>query len=92
MSYEVVDPDQPGAEERSGRVPWKLLALLLVVIVIAVFFFQNGDDAPINFLWFDGEWPVWLVIGVSVLLGVVLDRLGTWAWRRARRRRADEPA
>lgn len=82
MSYET---EAPSGEGRTGP-PIKLLALLLVVVALAIFFFQNGDDAPVSFLWIDGQWPVWLVIGVSVIAGVVIDRLGSWQWRRARRR------
>lgn len=74
---------------RSEGPPWKLIALAIVVAALAVFFFQNGDDAPVEFLWIDGSWPLWLVIGISVLAGVVLDRLASWQWRRARRRRDD---
>ncbi len=61
--------------------------LLVVVVLLAIFFFQNGEEAPVDFLWMSGNWPVWLVIGVSVVVGIVLDRLGTWQWRRARRNR-----
>ena len=57
-------------------------------IALAVFFFQNGEDASVDFLWFDGQWPLWAVIGISVLIGIVLDRLVTWQWRRARRHKA----
>jgi uncharacterized integral membrane protein len=67
--------------------PWKLIALLVLVILLAFFFFQNGDEVHVDFLWFNGEWPLWLVIGLSVLVGVALDRLITWQWRRARQRR-----
>ena len=67
--------------------PWKLIALLVLVVLLAFFFFQNGDDVPVDFLWFNGRWPLWAVIGISVLVGVVLDRLVTWQWRRSRQRR-----
>lgn len=87
MSYETADIDGQPAESGRGGPPLKLFALLFVAIALAIFFFQNGDDAPVQFLWFDGQWPVWLVIGVSVLAGIVLDRLGSWQWRRARRRK-----
>ena len=43
----------------------------------------------VNFLWIDAKWPVWLVIAISVAAGVMLDRLASWQWRRARRRRDD---
>jgi uncharacterized integral membrane protein len=67
--------------------PWKLIALLVLVILLAFFFFQNGDRVPVDFLWFNGEWPLWAVIGISVLVGVALDRLISWQWRRSRQRR-----
>lgn len=85
----VMDREQSGGESaESGRSgpPWKLIALLLVVAGLATFFFQNGQDGDVNFLWLDGSWPQWTVIGISVMAGVVLDRLATWQWRRARNR------
>ena len=89
MSYQSIDPADRPAESGTSGPPVKLIALLLVVAALAIFFFQNGDDAPVSFLWFDGQWPVWLVIGVSVAAGVILDRLGSWQWRRARRRKVE---
>jgi uncharacterized integral membrane protein len=85
--------DQPNSESTpvssgsDGAPPWKLIALLVVIVGIAVFFFQNTADARIHFLWLDGDWPIWSVIGISVVAGIVLDRLFVWQWRRARRRK-----
>lgn len=86
MQNESTDRTPP-VESGTAGPPLKLIALLVVVAALAVFFFQNGDDTAIQFLWLDGQWPVWLVIGVSVVAGIVLDRLGSWQWRRARRRK-----
>jgi len=86
MQHEAVDPHQSGREGLNGP-PIKLIALLLVVIALAIFFFQNAEKAPIEFLWLDGNWPIWSVIGISVVAGVVIDRLFTWQWRRARKRK-----
>jgi uncharacterized integral membrane protein len=86
MKHEAVDYDETAASGTSGP-PIKLLLLLLLTIGLAVFFFQNAERAPIEFLWLDGDWPIWTVIGISVIVGVVLDRLVTWQWRRARRRK-----
>ena len=83
------EPQVESGSHRSEGVPWKLIALLVVVVALAVFFFQNGEDAPVEFLWVDASWPVWLVIGVSVAAGIVIDRLAAWQWHRARRRRDD---
>ena len=90
MKHEAVDIEQP-AQSGSNGPPLKLIVLLLVVLALAIFFFQNGQDAQVDYLWMDGTWPVWTVIGISVIAGVVIDRLGTWQWRRARKRKqADE--
>lgn len=86
MKHETVTPDEfDGADAGTEGPPWKLLALLIVVVLLAIFFFQNGERAPVEFLWLDGEWPLWLVIGISVVVGIVLDRLAVWQWRRSRR-------
>ena len=89
MQHESVDHDHT-AESGSSAPPIKLVLLLLVVVALAIFFFQNTKDAPVSFLWMDGTWPIWLVIGISVVAGIVLDRLFTWQWRRARRRKQSE--
>jgi uncharacterized integral membrane protein len=86
MTHEHHDPEASAESGRSGP-NLKLIALLVVVVGLAFFFFQNGERAPVEFLWLDGNWPVWTVIGISVLVGVALDRLVTWQWRRARRRK-----
>lgn len=75
------------AESGTNGPPIKLIVLMLVVTALAVFIFQNGQDAAVDYLWFDGQWPVWIVISISVLAGAVIDRLATWQWRRARRRK-----
>ncbi len=86
---EMSSPNEPTevASGSDGAPPWKLLALVLVIAGLITFFVQNRSDAPIHFLWLDGSWPVWSVIGISVVIGIVLDRLGSWQWRRARRRK-----
>lgn len=55
------------------------LALLLVFMV------QNTERVAVNFLWWDLDWPVWLmVLGAALLGAIVLYGLGVV--RRHRRR------
>ena len=65
----------------------KLVLLLIVVVIAAIFFFQNGHDADVEFLGWSGTWPVRVIIVVSIVLGAIIDRLGSWFWRRARSRK-----
>ncbi len=64
----------------------KLVTLLVVVVLAAIFFFQNGHDAQVEILTWTVTWPLRLVIIVSIALGILIDRLGGWLWRRSRRR------
>ncbi len=86
MKNESIHDDDDLARSGSSGPPLKLIALLVLVAGLAVFFFQNGHDAPVEFMWFDVSWPMWGVIGVSVVVGILIDRLGAWQWNRARRR------
>ncbi len=83
MKHEHTDPEATAQDGRSGP-SLKLVLLLIVVAAVAVFFFQNFQEADVEFLWFEGQWPVWVVIGISLLAGIVIDRLASWLWRRAR--------
>jgi uncharacterized integral membrane protein len=64
----------------------KLVALLVVVVLAAIFFFQNGHETEVDILTWTVTWPVRVVILVSIVLGILIDRLGGWLWRRSRRR------
>ena len=83
---EYIDDSPPGPAGRNG--PSVFLILLIVVAVItAVFIAQNRDRTQIEFLFFDVRSRVWTAIAVSILLGVLLDRLILAYWRRARRKK-----
>ena len=90
MEHDAFEHD-PSAEGGSNRPRIKLVLLLVVVIATAIFFFQNGQDAAVDFLWMNGTWPMWMVIGISVAAGIVIAYLvvlvGMYVWRRARRRK-----
>lgn len=84
------DPRNAGGDglEREGSgPPWKLIGLLAMVVALFIFFLQNGQRSEVKFLWLDVEWPMWTVIAISVAAGILLDRLGSWQWRRSRARR-----
>ena len=83
------DDQQPGPAGRNG--PSLFLILTVVVAAIAaIFVIQNREEATISFLFFDGEFRVWVAIAFAILLGMVLDRLIIMWWRRARRDRDDD--
>lgn len=94
-------PDEHGDREDRRGGDWterregpgaKLLVLVLVAVILLVFVLQNTDRADLDFLLWDGSFPLWTMIVVAAALGFV----GGWvvgridrADRRARRAERD---
>jgi len=63
--------DDPGAgwtrrRERPGAKP---LALVLVAVILLIFVLQNTDRAHVDFLLWDGAFPLWTMIVTAAVLG-----------------------
>lgn len=64
------------------------MLLALVATVIVVFVVSNSEGAPVGFAgWKWHDVPVWLVMVISMVAGAIGSRLLGWAWRAWRRRR-----
>jgi uncharacterized integral membrane protein len=71
-------------------VPWGALIALLGVVLAVVFAVQNTEPVPVEFLWFEGEYPLALVILITAGLAVLIAQLVAYLYRRRRRRRVAE--
>ncbi len=78
--------DDSVRKARSGLSP-ALVGAGIVAVLLVVFILQNSNRASVEFLFFERQTPVWVAIGIGIVLGVILDRLVTVWWRRSRRRR-----
>ena len=47
-----------------------------------IFIIQNARNAQVKFLFWDGTMSLWIVLLLTLLAGVLLDRVVTWALRR----------
>jgi uncharacterized integral membrane protein len=83
---------QPGTEppshyhkpSRKGR--GRLIIVGVIAVVLLVFILQNGADTQLNFLWFEFSWPAWLVVVLTLVLGVIAGLLiGAYARRPKKR-------
>lgn len=86
---EAPPPDEGGEwmERREG--PGGIAILLIVVVVLLlIFVLQNTNEADVNFLFWDASVPLWIVIGISAVLGFVAGWLARRARVRARTKRA----
>lgn len=61
------------------------IGLLIVVALAVVFFLQNSEPVFIDFLVFERRTTIRWSILMAVVLGVLLDRIFTIAWRRRKK-------
>jgi uncharacterized integral membrane protein len=55
---------------------------VLLVVAAVLFIVQNTAQTRFNFLWFEFEWPLWIMLVVFAAIGAVV------AWAVGMRRRA----
>jgi len=85
--------DQPGAREPAPEVHeprrwvWPLVLTALVVTPIVILVFSNLEATEVSWAGFDFNQPLWAVLFVTFVAGMVGGKLGGWGWRRWRRRR-----
>ena len=63
-----------------------LIAVVVVIVLGLIFILRNGDPLELDFLVFNKRTTVRWLIGISLVLGVLLDRFFSIWWRRRRRR------
>lgn len=66
-------------EQREGP-SGKLVLLAAVAVLLVIFVLQNTDRAQIDFLVWNGSFPLWTLIVVAAVLGLV----GGWVVGRIR--------
>jgi uncharacterized integral membrane protein len=89
------DDDDPGGKdwvERREGPSLKLIAAGVLALVVLFFVLQNGDRTQIQFLFFDGMYPLWILVVVVAALGFVAGWLvaGARGRRRLERRAKDD--
>ena len=64
------------------------VAKTLIAAMLAVLFFgflvTNSDDVDVEFLWWKESLPLWLILMMSALAGIVIWELGSYLRRRRR--------
>jgi uncharacterized integral membrane protein len=77
-------------EKKEGfAIGGSTIALIVVAAAIVLFVAQNTEDVSVDFLFFNGEWPLWLVVVGVIALTLVAERLALWIWRRTRKDKTD---
>jgi uncharacterized integral membrane protein len=80
---EPLPADTGGRSWLSGR----LIIVAIIVAAVLLVVFQNTGDVTVNFLTFDFTMPIWLLLVIFLVLGVILGQIFEF-FRRRRRRKA----
>jgi uncharacterized integral membrane protein len=88
MSMDWKANERGDAQQDKKPVSLTLIIGLIALVLAIIFIAQNTDSHDVNFLFWDGEMSTWLVIVIALVLGALIDRVATWAWRRRKARRA----
>jgi uncharacterized integral membrane protein len=77
---------QPLKEKEGFAIGGGTIAFILIAAAIVIFIAQNTNDVDVDFLFLDGQWPLWIVVVAVVVLTLIAERLGLWVWRRSRKK------
>jgi uncharacterized integral membrane protein len=93
--HEVEDQLQPEKSpatpptQPSEGLPWAAIFLGLWAVLLIIFSVQNAEQTPVHFLGWTIDMPVALLVMVTALVTLVLTGLGSFFYRRRRRKRAE---
>jgi len=80
----VTDEPPRAVNDSNDRIGIILIVTVIVAALLAVFIIQNGDRVRIEFLVFGLTLPLWLIMAISMAVGILLASL----WHMIRGRRA----
>jgi uncharacterized integral membrane protein len=74
--YDRVVSDRPVEQQRTRRDTARTVAVVVLAALLAVFAVLNRDDVQVDWILGSGRAPLIIVIGLSVVFGVLLTWLG----------------
>jgi uncharacterized integral membrane protein len=92
----MTDPTRPDQPDTRPQIPeagpdrrWltPLLLATLVLVPIAILIFSNLDTTEVSWAGFRFDQPLWVILLVTFLSGMVGGKLAGWGWRHWRKRR-----
>lgn len=73
---------QVEVQDTGGGINFRLILGALAAAALVLFVSQNTEDAQIEFLTWEGSFPLYLLLLITVGLTLVLAMVGTWLLRR----------
>jgi uncharacterized integral membrane protein len=76
-------PPLPEPVKTRPAVVKTLIAAMLAVLFVG-FLLTNSEEVPVEFLWWQESLPLWLILVMSALAGIVIWELASYLRRRRR--------
>jgi uncharacterized integral membrane protein len=76
-------PPLPEPVKTRPAVVKTLIAAMTFVLFLG-FLLQNSEETPVEFLWWEGSLPRWLILMIAALTGIVIWELSGYLRRRRR--------
>jgi uncharacterized integral membrane protein len=86
MDWKANERRSEAPEGDKTKISPALIISLVIAVLAVIFIIQNARDAQVKFLFWDGTLSLWIVLLLTLIVGVLLDRVVTWALRRRRAR------
>lgn len=87
--YEVEEqlaPEDPATARGRDPIPWAAVLLLVWAVLLIVFAVQNAHEATVEFLAWDWQMPMAMLIMITALVTLVFTGAGFAFYRRRRRK------
>lgn len=73
--------DKERSAESGRRVSVRQVGWALLAIVAVLFVVLNNDETKINLIAASPEWPMWVLVVASMVIGFLLAKLTGWRRR-----------
>ena len=80
---------QPAQPSMPRRWTGPTLLALLVLVPVGILIFSNLSTQEVSWLGFDMTAPLWLILIITFVAGMVGGKVFGWGWRRYRRKRKE---
>ena len=81
MARNDTEKTRNGSVASGRRISAKQVGWAIVAVIAALFVVLNNEKTEINFLVASPDWPMWVLVVASMVLGFLLAKLTGWRRR-----------
>lgn len=89
VDEDLVPEESPAPTAARDPAPWGLVLLVIWAVLLIIFSVQNAHQVTVEFLGWDWQMPLALLMMITALATLVITGLGMAFFRRRRRKRRD---